>query len=427
LAKRLEEEKFDVQSATICYMCAQNPEKTISIWLNDLGEKKDTESLIEFMEKVLIYQQTLPSTTSIKLSTELVEKYSEYASLLASQGLMSSSLRYLNMIHSHSKDEKLELLRYRVYHSLSKPFGEVPKSPFKKIQIQNEQPVKQNNQFNQPNVNQFNQPMNSNINQFSQPMNQFNQPMNSNPMNQSINNFGNQPNNQFNQFNQPNMNLNPMNQFNQPNVNQFNQPNVNQFNQNLGPSQKSVPTSNPSSWNQPSKNEQLPPPTMGNQLPPSNVFTPQSNESFNPDVNQTNFIEPIKQNIVENIQPKTIETVQQPIVQFDVNAVQGDAQKVIIALNAALHEAFSGNVSDKNLTKKRMVESGLTSLFDDYKSNKIGPELTSDLLKYANYLNEKDYNGTEEMIKTLSGTHWKETKSFSKGMKFLNQILKDGK
>jgi hypothetical protein len=427
LAKRLEEEKFDVQSATICYMCAQNPEKTISIWLNDLGEKKDTESLIEFMEKVLIYQQTLPSTTSIKLSPELVEKYSEYASLLASQGLMSSSLRYLNMIHSHSKDEKLELLRYRVYYSLSKPFGEVPKSPFKKIQIQNDQTVKQNVQFNQP-MNQLNQPT-QNV-QFNQPnMNQFgNQQFGNQPI---MNQFGNQP-----------MTSNPINQFNQPNpMNQFNQPNP--MNQNLGPSpyKPNIPTT--SSWTQPtSTNEQLPPPTMVNKLPPTNVFTPQSsndsmmptttleNNSFmNPNVNQnTTFIEPIKQNI-ENIQPpKTIETIQQPIVQFDVNAVQGgDAQKIIIALNAALHEAFSGNVSDKNLTKKRMVESGLTSLFDDYKSNKIGTELTSDLLKYANYLNEKDYNGTEEMIKTLSGTHWKETKSFSKGMKFLNQILKDGK
>eukprot|EP01080_Neovahlkampfia_damariscottae_P000496 gene496-8010_t len=407
LAKRLEEEKFDVQSATICYMCSRNPEKTISIWLNTLGTKKDTEALVEFMEKVLIYQQTLSSSTVIKLSPELVEKYSEYASLLASQGLMSSSLRYLNMIHALSNDEKLDLLRFRVYHSLSKPFGDVPKNPFKKLQIQ--ETKKETHQKQQLGGSQQNMPQNWNGQVVQQPQ-QFNQQ-------------------QQQQQQQPQ-------QYNTPYPSPFQHQNIPRGGPVQNQTQTSQQVNTPpkefgtgTHWNQPKTDLSAPMvpfsqvgtnPMMNKQMPP-----PTSEKVFNPQMPQSS-LDLMKQK-EEIVQPKVIQNTKQTILQFDVNSVQGDAQMIIDALNKALHKCFSGNVSDKNLTKKRMVESGLNSLFEDYKSNKIGNELTADLLQYAKYLNEQNYSGTEEMIKSLSSTHWKETKSFSKGLKFLNQILKDTK
>lgn len=44
LAERLEKEKFDIRSAVMCYICAKNFPKTVSIWANthvaSAGSKK---------------------------------------------------------------------------------------------------------------------------------------------------------------------------------------------------------------------------------------------------------------------------------------------------------------------------------------------------------------------------------------------------
>jgi|SRR5690606_5053224 len=115
LAKRLEEAQ-DISSATVCYMCAGNIEKTVSIWLK--GLKQDKESLQDLIEKVLIFQQT--SKKPIQPTKELVEKYAEFAQMLAEQGLLELSLRFLNLANEASKEEPEQtlLLRYRIYNAI---------------------------------------------------------------------------------------------------------------------------------------------------------------------------------------------------------------------------------------------------------------------------------------------------------------------
>jgi len=151
LAKRLEqvEGNGDSVAAIFCYMCSQNVDKVIGIWLTELNSSTPStkEQLIDFIEKVTLLQQVKKSSsvgrTVIKVTPDLLEKYGEYATLLAEQGQLSIALRYLNLLLTMTGElsQALSILRFRVYYALSNPSGDVPnKSPFivKKIDSFNE-------------------------------------------------------------------------------------------------------------------------------------------------------------------------------------------------------------------------------------------------------------------------------------------------
>eukprot|EP00953_Heterococcus_sp_UTEX-ZZ885_P041552 21197-Heterococcus_DN1.PRE.2 len=127
LAHRLETEANDNKSANLCYMCAVNVSKTISIWADELtalSSSHDSKAnsgsssgglnataLHEFVEKVTVLSQAEPETP---LDSRVSALFCTYASMLASEGEVSAAYRYII-----GQDEHAALLRDRLYHASS--------------------------------------------------------------------------------------------------------------------------------------------------------------------------------------------------------------------------------------------------------------------------------------------------------------------
>jgi protein transport protein SEC31 len=343
LAKRLETEKFDASSSLVCYIVAQNVEKVISMWLQD-----ETISLFNLMERVVV----LTGKRQIKLNSDLIGKYAQFGHILAENGFFKTSLHFLNLCASHGYDnESFSLERWRVYHALDKPFGEIPKIPFAKVELKE---VKHT-----PVVTK--------------------EPM----LTQS-----------FSEQVQP----------------RFEQPRVEQRVDPVGPFSGSFNV----------QREQTPPtitapvihtpPVEVINVPPMRV-EPQGRR------------EEREEKIIKS-EPK--QTHQEPItIQFDVSKINVEFQPIASSLTTAFELAYSGNVSETNLSKRRMIESGLTSLYQELVDAKLNSQIVNELLTICNQINNRDFVHSDKLIKTFSTTYWDEAKSFSKGLKFLNQILKE--
>jgi protein transport protein SEC31 len=168
LGERLFQEKDDLLSSTLCYMCAINIHQTIDHWIINLkqrisanGNNVDIHALQEFIEKVIIYTQynaqggagvgagageNQPAaattgaaaaaaagvTSTVQLSNECLYYFTEYSKLLASQGKTSVAGKYLK---SNTLDE--QILRDRIYHSeYLKPMGSRPPPfPFESVVV----------------------------------------------------------------------------------------------------------------------------------------------------------------------------------------------------------------------------------------------------------------------------------------------------
>jgi protein transport protein SEC31 len=127
LAHRLETEANDNKSANLCYMCAVNVSKTISIWADELTALSSHDSkanssssssgglnataLHEFVEKVTVLSQAEPDTP---LDSRVSALFCAFASMLASEGETSAAYRYII-----GQDEHAALLRDRLYHASS--------------------------------------------------------------------------------------------------------------------------------------------------------------------------------------------------------------------------------------------------------------------------------------------------------------------
>ncbi|KAL0485209.1 COPII adaptor coat protein SEC31 [Acrasis kona] len=151
LARRLESRQDD--SALVCYLLANQPDKCLEIWLrryeseeSNQSDSGDAESiqeshrmrLVRFIEKVAIYQEStrLDQLQLVKNHPDLAIIYKEYAQLLSAQGqsLLPLSLHYLNLVSSvqqDAADQEVMQLRHRVYHAVAKPQGNQPELPWK--------------------------------------------------------------------------------------------------------------------------------------------------------------------------------------------------------------------------------------------------------------------------------------------------------
>lgn len=133
LANRLETEVQDIASATLCYMCANNVPRTVAFWTEELKEANEragalsTIALQHYVEKVVIYTQANPCDD---LGEECAHFFSQYASLLASQGKLDYAAKYLR---GTTLEESI--LRDRLYHAspFKAPGERPPVFPFQKI------------------------------------------------------------------------------------------------------------------------------------------------------------------------------------------------------------------------------------------------------------------------------------------------------
>ncbi|GAM22651.1 hypothetical protein SAMD00019534_058260 [Acytostelium subglobosum LB1] len=127
----------DTEGATLCYICACDIDKTVNIWTRSQhGKESNNRDLLNLIEKVSIFRS---ATNSITLSNDtLATKYSRYAEILASQGDLSDSLRYLSALSSShpTTDVSGAVLLDRVYRSATNVQGIAqPQFPFQVVPV----------------------------------------------------------------------------------------------------------------------------------------------------------------------------------------------------------------------------------------------------------------------------------------------------
>ncbi|XP_057666336.1 protein transport protein Sec31A isoform X1 [Diorhabda carinulata] len=112
----VEESKNDVKlsrDAQLCYICAGSFDKLVTSWSDNA--LKSTETLQELIELVTFLQKAIERQgRQVKVSGVLADLLSHYASLLASQGELSTAVAYLGS----SANEKVAALRNRLQAAL---------------------------------------------------------------------------------------------------------------------------------------------------------------------------------------------------------------------------------------------------------------------------------------------------------------------
>ncbi|KAH7647951.1 hypothetical protein FG379_001013 [Cryptosporidium bovis] len=115
LGKRLEEEKFDVRSALICYLCARNFRSSIEIW----GKMTSCQTslilgLQDFVEKVAVLQ----AATRFNGNDENITKQViQYAEILANSGRIVAAMKFLSSLASNDHSINSLILRDRIYNA----------------------------------------------------------------------------------------------------------------------------------------------------------------------------------------------------------------------------------------------------------------------------------------------------------------------
>ncbi|ETV97980.1 hypothetical protein H310_09285 [Aphanomyces invadans] len=127
LAAKLESHG-DVASATLCYMCSFNVEKTVTAWVKEAAIESTSRDpvlvLQDLIEKISIFAQASDNPDQ-ELSPEVASQFAAYASLMAGQGRLDIAQRYAKYA-----DVSCAIIRDRVYHAAPNPQVRPPPSPF---------------------------------------------------------------------------------------------------------------------------------------------------------------------------------------------------------------------------------------------------------------------------------------------------------
>lgn len=103
-------------NACLCYICAGNVEKLVSCW-SKINKTSSPEALQDLVEKMMILRRAVELATGQSQEVQdgvLAEKLNQYATILASQGCLTTAYTYLG----NSVEESLAVLRERLYHAL---------------------------------------------------------------------------------------------------------------------------------------------------------------------------------------------------------------------------------------------------------------------------------------------------------------------
>jgi protein transport protein SEC31 len=110
----------DESSASLCYMCALNLERSVQYWMKQMnnrssGNESTTTDLLvlhEFIEKVTVFLAAVGP--SVGLTPEIEILYGKYSQALADQGLLVVATKYC-----YGRSEESNILRDRLYRSRS--------------------------------------------------------------------------------------------------------------------------------------------------------------------------------------------------------------------------------------------------------------------------------------------------------------------
>ncbi|SCL97888.1 protein transport protein SEC31, putative [Plasmodium chabaudi chabaudi] len=135
LAKRLQNEKFDVRSASICYLCASNFPETVEIW-DSMPSSKSTllNALQDIVEKITVLKMVIKYN---KFNSTMNQKINQYAELLANSGRLKAAMTFLSFIDDDKTMESLTL-RDRIFNSATHvmpPHIKPPPSPFQYFDV----------------------------------------------------------------------------------------------------------------------------------------------------------------------------------------------------------------------------------------------------------------------------------------------------
>ncbi|KAF2608163.1 hypothetical protein F2Q68_00045260 [Brassica cretica] len=149
-------------AAVLCYICAGNVDRTVEIWSRSLANERDgrsyAELLQDLMEKTLVLAL---ATGNKKFSASLCKLFESYAEILASQGLLSTAMKYLKVLDSGGLSHELSILRDRISLSAEPETSTVASG---NTQLPSTIPYNQEPNQAQPNVlsnpydNQYQQP-----------------------------------------------------------------------------------------------------------------------------------------------------------------------------------------------------------------------------------------------------------------------------
>lgn len=135
LAERLEKEKFDIRSAVICYICAKNFPKTVSIWANTHVASQGSQKLAlqDLVEKMAVLQDATKFNQADPLFSQKLTKYAE---ILANSGRLTAAMRYLCLL---ADDNFSAILRDRIFNSAPGQMGQMlrsaPRFPFQTTEV----------------------------------------------------------------------------------------------------------------------------------------------------------------------------------------------------------------------------------------------------------------------------------------------------
>ncbi|SBT86487.1 protein transport protein SEC31, putative [Plasmodium malariae] len=132
LAKRLQNEKFDIRAASICYLCACNFSETVEIWNNMPSTKTSLLNVLQdLVEKMTVLKMVIKYD---QYNPIMNQKINQYAELLANSGRVKAAMTFLCLIQDdHSMDSLI--LRDRIFNSATHILSQQVKPPICPFQV----------------------------------------------------------------------------------------------------------------------------------------------------------------------------------------------------------------------------------------------------------------------------------------------------
>uniref|UniRef100_A0A0G4FAE8 Sec16 Sec23-binding domain-containing protein n=1 Tax=Chromera velia CCMP2878 TaxID=1169474 RepID=A0A0G4FAE8_9ALVE len=147
LAQRLEQERFDIRSAVVCYVAAGNFAATVGIWSNMAASQGSLKKgLQHLVEKIAV----LKAATGFNGENDMmVQKVVQYAEILANSGRLAAAMRYLTLL---PETVMTASLKDRIYHSAppsAMQHYRPPPVPFQRVDVRPQMPPVQRQQHQQ--------------------------------------------------------------------------------------------------------------------------------------------------------------------------------------------------------------------------------------------------------------------------------------
>ncbi|KAE9308391.1 Protein transport protein SEC31 B [Phytophthora fragariae] len=140
LATRLEA-AGDLHSATLCFMCAVNVEKTVNAWCKESEVEARTHghtfALHRLVEKVSVFAMAVDQPDQ-SMGPEVAQRFAEYASLMAAEGRLDIAAKYARF-----PDLSCAILKDRIYNAYPMQGYQPPPFPFDVVQIQTQAQIQQ--------------------------------------------------------------------------------------------------------------------------------------------------------------------------------------------------------------------------------------------------------------------------------------------